>query len=138
MVDCMKNLKILLSIIFFLSYFAIEAEALYVRKIKEPEFFIPQQDRMHKPEKLPPIKTLIEEKQVVYKIPEYKNKYNQYVEEIESFVKTNMMPENKDLNEDLNMMSSGEIFEVKDEDIEEVATKEQKEFYFLTDKIMQN
>ena len=138
MVDCMKNLKILLSIIFFLGYFAIEAEALYVRKIKEPEFFIPQQDRMHKPEKLPPIKTLIEEKQVVYKIPEYKNKYNQYVEEIESFVKTNMMPENKDLNEDLNMMSSGEIFEVKDEDIEEVATKEQKEFYFLTDKIIQN
>ena len=53
MVDNMKNVVLFFLVIFFMLN---NAGAQYVRKIKEPDFFIPYKDRMHKPEVLNKIK----------------------------------------------------------------------------------
>ena len=53
--------KIVLSfLVLFMSMDFVSAQ--YVRKLKEPEFFIPEGDKMHKQEILPQIKKTIKKK----------------------------------------------------------------------------
>lgn len=118
------------------------ADARYVRKLKEPEFFIPEQDKMHKPEKLPKIvvlkpKTEVKEEKFT-KIPEYKNKYNKYIANLAVFANTKTMPENSEVQNDLAKMETGEIFEVTEDVSQDITTKEQKEFYTLAAKILKD
>lgn len=123
----------------FLSYSI--SDARYIRKVREPDFFIPESDRMHKPEKLP----VIEKKQVkkikedIFKeIPEYKNKYNKYLSDMEIFKKTGFLPYNEDLEKDLSCMETGKVFEVITDDVNTVKTKEQNDFYLLVKDIIKN
>lgn len=123
----------------FLSYSI--SDARYIRKVREPDFFIPESDRMHKPEKLP----VIEKKQVkkikedIFKeIPEYKNKYNKYLSDMEIFKKTGFLLYNEDLEKDLSCMETGEVFEVITDDVNTVKTKEQNDFYLLVKDIIKN
>ena len=51
--------KIIVVILFFVVSFRL-ADARYVRKVREPNFFIPKADRMHKPEKLPKLENIKE------------------------------------------------------------------------------
>lgn len=125
----------------FLFVFYSVSDARYIRKVREPDFFIPESDRMHKPERLP----VIEKKQVkkvkeeVFKeIPEYKNKYNKYLSDMETFRKTGFLPDNEDLKKDLSDMETGEVFEVITEDVNTVKTKEQNDFYLLVKDIIKN
>lgn len=116
------------------------ADARYVRKLKEPDFFIPEQDKMHKPEKLPKIvvlkpKAKVKEEKFT-KVPEYKNKYNKYIASLAVFTNTKTIPENKELTDDLAKMETGEVFEITEEVSQEITTKEQKEFYTLAAKIL--
>ncbi len=58
----MKMKKIIILLLFFVMI-SIRADAQYKRKIREPNFFIPEGSQLHKPEKLPQIK--LPEKEVV-------------------------------------------------------------------------
>jgi hypothetical protein len=55
MVDDMKKFILFLVVLLF-SGTAVFAQ--YKRKLKEPDFFIPYSDRMHKPEILPRLKNI--------------------------------------------------------------------------------
>lgn len=127
---------------FYLILFAVfDVQAKYVRKLKEPDFFIPEQDRMHKPEKLPEINFLangFKSMPVFTKIPDYKLKYNQYLVDMAVFAENKKLPENKDLNDDLAEMNDGKIFEVNSNIDNKILTKEQMLFYSLVEKIIQN
>lgn len=132
-------------IVLFFLLFAVAvsfAEARYVRKLKEPDFFIPEKDRMHKPEELPKVVVLRpkqENKVDNYsEIPEYKIKYNKYVAKLAVFAKTKEMPEDTDVQTDLAKMESGDVFEVTEEASQKITAKEQKEFYTLAAQILKN
>lgn len=135
----MNKLKIV-----FLSAFmliAFDANARYVRKLREPDFFIPEQDRMHKPEKLPEINFLVNNDRKMEnftKIPDYKLKYSEYLADMNAFAKNKILPENQKLNNDLAAMENGSVFEVVSETDNKISTKEQKEFYSLVEKMIYN
>lgn len=146
MVDSMKKF-ILVLIILFLSVSNVLAQ--YKRKLKEPDFFIPYNDRMHKPEVLPEIKKIKKsinktpdnkyKNETLFKeIPEYKKIYDNYLKEIYNFRLTKKFEENKILNNDLTMMINGEIFEVGDDTSLDINTQEQYDFYMLAKKMLDN
>ena len=127
-----------LFLIVFLFYSV--SDARYIRKVREPDFFIPESDRMHKPEKLPVIEIKYKniEKQTFKEIPEYKNKYNKYLADMDIFKKTGKIPDNIELEKDLSFMETGNVFEVITDDTDPVKTKEQSDFYLLAKDIMEN
>ena len=142
MVDKMSKFKIIFVMAFLVSF---SVQAVYVRKLKEPDFFIPEGEQMHLQEKLPPLKDVhgkivsVNEKEDIYtEVPEYKKKYDNYLEDVAVFIKTKEMPENKVREEDLKAMESGEVFEVTQEASQEARTKEQKEFNTLLQKIVKD
>lgn len=131
--------------ILFLMSFCCLAEAAYVRKVREPQFFIPEKDKMHKPEKLPalPKKMAIEEKnqpedKLLTEIPDYKLKYDKFFADMKVFEKTQTFPENPELESDLKAMETGEIFEVTADDPQVLTSQEQKEFYMIAKEILKN
>lgn len=130
----------LIAVLLIAAAVVFSADARYVRKLKEPDFFIPEQDKMHKPEKLPKIvvlkpKAKVKEKKFT-KIPEYKTKYNKYIASLAVFANTKTMPDNSEVQNDLAKMETGEVFEVTEEVSQEITAKEQKEFYTLAAKIL--
>ncbi len=146
----MKNIGTILLITMMI---ASIAEARYVRQVREPDFFIPANDRMHKAEKLPkikiikpiqkPVKTVevktTETKKEVYTtVPEYKNKYGKYVANLAVFAKSKIMPEDKELEEDLKVFNEGEIFEVTQEAPQKITSAEQRAFYDIANEILKN
>ena len=137
----MMKFKIIFAVAFLFSF---SVQAGYVRKLKEPDFFIPEGEQMHRQEKLPPInqpnfkKKEIEKKEIFTEVPEYKKKYENYLEDISFFVKNNEMPENVALENDLKAMESGEVFEVTQNVPEVVTTREHKEFDQLVKEILKN
>lgn len=149
MVDLMKKF-IWLSL--FLVLLSGNSDARYERKLKEPNFFIPETAVMHKAEKLPPIKIKTQEKKEQEKeeqaidnslydiagVPDYKQKYNQYLSDIRVFSKTGKMPINKTLEDDLGAMNSNETTEVTAAAPQKITSKEMGEFYNLYKKILNN
>ena len=146
MVDNMKKF-----ILFFLIFILLgnNVAAQYVRKVKEPNFFIPYNDRMHKPEVLQKIKN--NEKSVsktgkiknknklsFNKNPEYKNKYDNYIKEINNYLLYKKFDENNLLDTDLSEMSEGNVFEVNDDVSTSIETQEQYDFYMLAKNILEN
>ena len=121
---------------------AAVADARYVRKLREPDFFIPAGDRMHKPEKLPEIKAINQQKavkkEVFTSVPEYKTKYNKYLADMAVFANSKVLRDNVELDIDLAAMENGDIFEVTAEAPQKVTAREQKEFYLLVKKILEN
>lgn len=115
-----------------------------MRQLKEPEFFIPDKDKMHQPEKLPQI--YFEQKAEVGKaakkadsfkeIPEYKTKYGKYLADMKVLAQTKQLPENSELEQDLQAMNTSETFEVTSAPITKITSKEQNEFYLLAKKIL--
>ena len=145
MVDDMKKF-VLFFVLLILSSTTVVAQ--YKRKLKEPDFFIPYNDRMHKPEILPKlIKTentinkTAEKKQtdeiVFDEKPEYKKIYDEYLIEINNFLLTKKFEENKILDNDLSMMN-GDVFEVDEDVLSDIKTQEQYNFYMLAKKILDN
>ena len=128
--------------------------AQYVRKLKEPDFFIPENSKMHMPEKLPPLKLKEPEEKdkekkatqsgnavdvnKLNKIPPYKNKYNEYIDDIREFYSTNKMPANQELEADLQAMNSDDKIEVTAPNPSKITSKEMGEFYNLYRKILGN
>ena len=146
MVDNMKKF-----ILFFLIFILLgnNVGAQYVRKVKEPNFFIPYNDRMHKPEVLQKIKN--NEKSVsktgkiknknklsFNKNPEYKNIYDNYIKEINNYLLYKKFDENNLLDTDLSEMSEGNVFEVNDDVSTSIETQEQYDFYMLAKNILEN
>lgn len=126
-------------------FFTAAAEARYVRKLREPDFFIPADDRMHKPEKLPPVQKIVsqdsteEEKQVKFtEIPEYKKKYSRYLADMAVFANTKSFPVNEAFDADMAVFTDGKIFEVTETADQNITTREQKSFYSLVDSIVKN
>ena len=113
-----KTIVLCLMIIFFTA----AAEARYVRKLREPDFFIPVDDRMHKPEKL----------------PEYKKKYSRYLADMAVFANTKSFPVNEAFDADMAVFTDGKIFEVTETADQNITTREQKSFYSLVDSIVKN
>lgn len=137
--------KIIVVVLFFM-VFSFLADAHYVRKVREPNFFIPETDRMHKPEKLPKIERLrenkkeinIEKKKIVMSVPEYKNKYNKYIADMAVFANSRVMPDNEELDKDLSFMQTGDVFEVVNNTSDETSSIQQKEFYRIMESILNN
>lgn len=130
MVDKMMRFFVMVMLLFLCS---LNADARYVRKLKEPDFFIPEQDKMHKAEKLPEIISV--NSQSDSNVPEYKNKYNKYLINMQNFIKTGVIGDDQELKEDLSKMATGNVFEV-DGNVSSRPTKEQQEFELLTEKII--
>ncbi len=96
----------------------------YVRKTADPDFFIPESDKFNRPEKLPPIylngKKVTgsddEEttKDAVLQKPAYQQKYKQYQEDLKSVAVNGEIAPNKELDNALESMKNGEVFEVKE------------------------
>ena len=120
-------------ILFLLVSFSVNAK--YVRKLKEPDFFIPEIDKMHKIEKLPVmnIKSDVIKKEI-YKKPDYKKKYDEYLRDVNVFAKTRTMPENNVLQNDLASMNTGDVFEVEESSFDYSNYKE----YVKFEKILKN
>lgn len=147
MVDFMKKVVILF---LFLVFWSGISNARYERKMKEPDFFIPESEIMHKAEKLPPLKLKRQENvsdtavndeanQSLYdikEIPEYKKKYDQYLADIMIFKNTEKMPENKVLDDDLAAMNSNEKKEITAPNPQKITSKEMGEFYSIYRKIL--
>ena len=136
-----KTITVFLAMILF----AAAAEARYVRKLIEPDFFIPADDRMHKPEKLPPVQKTVsqdsteEEKQVKFtEIPEYKKKYSRYLADMAVFANSKSFPVNEAFNADMAAFTDGKVFEVTETADQKITTGEQKSFYSLVDSIIKN
>lgn len=136
-----KTITVFLAMILF----AAAAEARYVRKLIEPDFFIPADDRMHKPEKLPPVQKIVsqdsteEEKQVKFTdIPEYKKKYSRYLADMAVFANSKSFPVNEAFNADMAAFTDGKVFEVTETADQKITTGEQKSFYSLVDSIIKN
>ena len=129
----MKKLLYIL-ILFILSSIA---DAKYIRKVSEPNFFIPEQYKMHKQEKLPLIKKYVKNKDVKINIPEYKKKYDEYIYDIKDFSKTGFLPVNDNLLKDLDQMSTGDIF-IVDDKYNYLKTSEYLNFNLLLENILKN
>lgn len=123
--------------------------AQYKRKLKEPDFFIPYNEKMHKQEKL----FLLKNKGITIsktdnkkekvedffnKKPDYKKIYDNYLNEINIFITTKNFRENIDLNEDLKSMENGDVFEVEDDNSSDIDTQEQYNFYMLAKSLLEN
>ena len=146
MVDNMKKV-----ILFFLVFILMENNvyAEYVRKVKEPDFFIPYSDRMHKPEVLQKIKkqdkTITKTvknnqkgKILFNKKPDYKNIYDNYIRDINNYLATKNFERNENLENDLSMMNNNDVFEIEDDSSNSIETQEQYDFYMLAKKILKN
>ena len=97
--------------------FVYSTQSKYTRKQIEPNFFIPEKSKFYKPEKIPPLigqKRRMIKKQDKTNVVDYKNKVNEYHKDIAILEKTGKLPENKQLEADLQKMSSEEIVEVTD------------------------
>ena len=144
--------------------FSIRADAQYKRKIREPNFFIPESSQLHKPEKLPQIKlpkkeVAVEDKTEIdnskqenvannvnnevnkslidiRETPSYKHKYDEYIHDIESFYKNGTMPENIELETDLAEMNSDAPKEITAPAPTQITSKEMGEFYKIYQKSM--
>lgn len=192
--------------------------AQYVRKVKEPDFFIPDQFKMHKAEKIPQRKikqqnieeqealeennvpiaesnlsekmNMVEDNKIneiaskisqnstketlntkeqnkevkqvnafdnykepqnrktsnkpnkflhnIKEVPAYKNKYNEYINDIMSFYSNDKMPENIALENDLSAMNSDEKIEITAPAPTELKSKEMSEFYSIYQKMMKD
>ena len=145
--------KIVLSfLVLFMSIDFVSAQ--YVRKLKEPEFFIPEGDKMHKQEILPQIKKQVistpktqninkkdkenNKEKIFSEIPEYKKIYDGYFSNINDYMKNKKFSDNIELDKDLALMSDENIFEVNDDTSDKITTKEQYDFYMLAKKILEN
>lgn len=110
--------------VFLLSAAAAAQNERYVRKMPEPEFFIPEGDKFNRPEKLPPIylngKKVTgsgEEETAQNAAPQkpgYQQKYGQYQEDLKSIAVNGEIAPNKELDNALESMKTGEVFEVKE------------------------
>lgn len=110
--------------ILLLSAAAAAQSERYVRKMPEPEFFIPESDKFNRPEKLPPIYlngkkvTGSDEEETVQDAapqkPGYQQKYVQYQEDLKSIAVNGEIAPNKELDNALGSMKNGEVFEVKE------------------------
>lgn len=138
---------ILILLVLVLSSFT--AFAQYKRKLREPDFFIPYGDRMHKPEVLPKLKNIentkpktveTNKKNEVYfsEKPEYKKIYDNYLSEINNFLITKKFDENKDMDNDLSLMTNGDVFEVGEDISSNITTQEQYDFYMMAKNILDN
>lgn len=138
---------ILILLVLVLSNFT--AFAQYKRKLREPDFFIPYNDRMHKPEVLPKLKNIentkpktveTNKKNEVYfsEKPEYKKIYDNYLSEINNFLITKKFDENKDMDNDLSLMTNGDIFEVGKDISSNITTQKQYDFYMMAKNILDN
>ena len=138
---------ILILLVLVLSNFT--AFAQYKRKLREPDFFIPYGDRMHKSEVLPKLKNIentkpktveTNKKNEVYfsEKPEYKKIYDNYLSEINNFLITKKFDENKDMDNDLSLMTNGDIFEVGEDISSNITTQEQYDFYMMAKNILDN
>lgn len=143
---------------------AVLAHAQYVRKLKEPDFFIPEGEKMHQAEKLPEIKIVVKkpEEQPENKgaenilskdnesvitaetpsslknIPEYKNKYNQYIDDIMRFYSDGTMPKNERLQRDLAAMNSDEKKPVIAPAPTQLTSEEMAKFYAVYQKMLKD
>ena len=124
--------------------FCFEADARYVRKTIEPDFFIPSEDRMHRPEKLPPLNKLFSDKKTKKysaKIPAYKQKYSQYLSSMAVFASTGSFLVDKDFDADMAAFEDGKVFEVEQQPAAvpaEMLSEEQRNFYDMVDAIIKN
>lgn len=146
MVDNMKKFILILLVLVLSSFTAF---AQYKRKLREPDFFIPYGDRMHKPEVLPKLKNIentkpktveTNKKNEVYfsEKPEYKKIYDNYLSEINNFLITKKFDENKDMDNDLSLMTNGDVFEVGEDISSNITTQEQYDFYMMAKNILDN
>lgn len=156
-------MKKTIALILLLILIGLNADAQYKRKIKEPDFFIPEDSQLHKQEKLPQIKliskepenesvdgiatkkeTTKQEKSVtnslieIRETPSYKYKYNEYLNDIKVFHNTGVMPENKELDKDLSEMNSDKPIELLAPAPTKIISKEMGEFYNVYKKQMEN
>ena len=138
----MKMIKKIVFVLGILIFLAAEASALYMRKLKEPDFFIPESDKMHKIEKLPEVEGLKnseKKKKVVFKkVPSYKEKYGLYKDKLDEFVKTGVFTKDESLEKDIAEMNEEKVFEVVEEAPKTFETKEQFNFYVLANKLIEN
>lgn len=163
----MVDMKKFIVLAFLLIFCAASATAQYVRKLKEPDFFIPAGEAMHKAEKLPEIKMIpkeenkkTEEDEVATKtespkevisqpkvasslyekkeIPVYKSKYNQYIDDVMRFYSDRVMPKNEQLQKDLAEMNSDEHITVTAPAPQKLTSKEMGEFYAIYQKMLNN
>lgn len=136
-------------ICFVLVVFFNDAFAQYKRKLREPDFFVPYADRMHKPEVLPKLKKIKkstnktpdnkEKNETLFKeIPEYKKIYDNYLSEMTNFAAEKQFRENKNIDYDLSIMNSNDEFEVVGDDSLAITSQEQYDFYMLAKKILDN
>lgn len=132
--------KIILPVSLLFVWGGIVMENAFARELKEPNFFIPEQDRMHKAEVLPPIQVLGEDinLDLVQNVPNYKRIYNNYLERMKIFAKEGKITEDSELNESLEKMQSGNVFEVTQTVPENSAAKEDKEFIYITENVINN
>lgn len=121
----------------FCCVFVWQTEAVYVRKLKEPVFFIPEKDRMHKQEKLPVIKNNVNKKNNKEK-PEYKKKVDKYMNDLKQLDESGILPKDKELENDLADMQTGDIFVVDENMSENLNSEETKNFYLLVDDVLKN
>ena len=155
--------SILVFLIFILSINSVFAQ--YKRKLKEPDFFIPYNDRMHQPEQLSKFdkkkkvlaktmdktqenketnkkinnKNKEDKNKSLFKIkPDYKKIYDNYLKEINVFITSKEFSNNIAFENDLKAMSTGEIFEVFDDNSSNIDTQEQYDFYMLAKDILKN
>ena len=138
MVDEMNKIILPLSLLFV--WGGIAMETAFARELKEPNFFIPEKDRMHKAEVLPPIQVLMEDSDwdLVQNMPNYKRIYNKYLERMKIFAKEGKITEDSELNESLEKMQSGNVFEVTQTVPENSATKEYRDFICITENVINN
>lgn len=136
----MKKFILLFLLVYFVCF---AAQARYVRKVREPDFFIPEQFKMHQQERLPAVDKKFSQKQkikqeVFSQIPDYKRKYGEYLADITAFSKDGIMPENKELDADLSAMESGDVFEVTESAPDKIVTLEHKQFDEELKRILKN
>lgn len=164
----MVDMKNFIVIVFLGLFTAVLAHAQYVRKLKEPDFFIPAGSEMHKKEVLPEIKIIpkkteksetIQEDGLTVKnesikkteninidaslkdkkeTPEYKKKYNQYIDDIMRFYSDGTMPKNDQLLKDLEAMNSDEKKTVVAPAPAKLTSEEMERFYVLYQEMLNN
>ena len=154
-------------IIFFVILFLLivdDINAQYIRKIKEPDFFMPENAKLHKQEKLPSLNikkidnslaetqknfqdnNLSEKEKVSYnkslydirEVPDYKNKYDEYIRDIKIYDNTKQMPENPELEKDLAKMNSNERKILNTPSPQKITSEEMGNFYKIYKQLMDN
>ncbi len=131
----MKMRKILLLVFLLLVYQL--AYARYVRQLKEPDFFIPESDKMHKVEKLPDSKKYIAYDREINK-PDYIKKYDVYLSNLKKFADSGELVIDNNIAVDIAKMATGDVFVVEAESVQNIETQEYKNFYTLIDELSEN